>query len=351
MAEDFEANNIGGCSVLVAQSGQTLYRAQFGENVTEQTLFRLASMTKPITAVATMILVERGLLSLDTTVESFYPAFASMQVRGEDGKCFPTDKKITVEQILTHSSGIGSGDAWVEARSRMTAQDRATVGDFVSFLAKQPLSYVPGTKQEYSGVGAFSVLTGIIERVTGIPYGEFLKKEIFDPCEMRNTTFAPNESQWKKMIPMHGKQDGESVIVKTCAGCVFDFYPTENPLGGAGLISSLEDYWHFAQMLAGGGAYGNTRVLSADSVKAISQPRVPKKSEELWGLAVRVIPEGTSNLLPAGCYGWSGAYGTHFWIDPANEIVAIYLKNSQYDGGAGALTARHLEQDVYSSME
>ncbi len=231
---DLEACNIGGCAVLVVQNGKPIYRNCFSTSdgrstpVTENTLFRLASMTKPITAGAVMILVERGLLSLDTTVDSFYPAFAFMQVRGESGAETVCGSKITVEHILTHTSGIGSGDVWVDAVPCMTSRDVATIEDFISFLSKQPLSYVPGTKQEYSAVGAFSVLTGIVEKITSIPYGEFFKKEIFEPCGMHNTTFAPSAEQCSRVIPMHDKIDGACATGKTYEGCVFEFLVSEN---------------------------------------------------------------------------------------------------------------------------
>lgn len=349
---DLELCNIGGASILVAQEGDVVYKGHFGfedmceKVVSDSTLFRLASMTKPITAVATMILVERGLLSLDDTVDSFYPEFSSLKIKEADGTLVPCEKKITIRNILTHSSGISSGTQWQESVKKMTDRDKESVENFVDFISKEPISFVPGSKQEYSGVGAFSVLTGIIQRIVGMPYGSFLEKELFEPCRMVDTTFEPNDDQWQRIIAMHGKENGKNIICKTCDGCVFESIPPRNHVGGAGLLSSLGDYLNFAQMLLNGGIFGGKRVISEASVAEISKPQFFKKAEESWGLGVRVITG--ENSLPVGAYGWSGAYGSHFWIDPSNKIIGIYMKNSWYDGGSGATTSKNFEKDVYS---
>jgi CubicO group peptidase (beta-lactamase class C family) len=262
-----------------------------------------------------------------------------------------TISKITVRQLLTHSSGIGSGAAWERSVKKMSAEDIDNVESFVAFLSKEPLSFLPGTKQEYSGIGAFSVLTGIIQKITGETYAEFLKKEIFEPCQMRNTTFVPSAEQWERVIEMHDKQDGKSKVGKTYEGCVFENIPTQNYLGGAGLISCANDYLNFAQMLLNGGIFDGKRVLSEASVSRISKPRILFTAKEWWGLGVRVISDSQEGELPIGSYGWSGAYGTHFWIDPSNRIIGVYMKNSRYDGGSGAVTSKNFETDVYFSLK
>lgn len=356
VAKDLDASNIGGASVFVAQAGKTLIKEHFGltspqgDPVSDNTLFRLASMTKPITAVATRILVDRGLLSLEDTIDRFYPSFSSMVVYNEGNSVLPSCNKITIRNILTHSSGIGSGRVWTNALTSITNKDIESVDSFVDFLSRQPLSFEPGTKQEYSGIGAFSVLTGIIQQITGMEYEEFLKQELFQPLEMIDTTFEPNESQWKRLISMHDKVAGKKCVGLTYDGCVFEFIPPQNPLGGAGLVSSLHDYCNFAQMLLNRGTFNGIRVISEESVGEISKSQFLHKAGENWGLGVRVVTEGGESPLPVGCYGWSGAYGTHFWIDPNNDLFGIYMKNSRYDGGSGARTARQFEIDVYSAL-
>lgn len=351
---DIALCNIGGASILVAQAGEIVYKGHFGfedmreKSVSDNTLFRLASMTKPITAVAVMILVERGFLSLEDTVDSFYPEFSSVQVQETDGRLVPCEKKITIRNILTHSSGISSGAIWQESVKKMTDKDKESVESFVDFISREPLLFIPESRQEYSGVGAFSVLTGIIQKIVGMPYGSFLKKEIFEPCRMADTTFEPSGEAWQRIIAMHGKENGRNIICKTYDGCVFENIPPQNHLGGAGLLSSLGDYFGFTKMLLDGGVFEGVRIISEASVSEISKSQFFKKEAESWGLGVRVITG--ENSLPVGAYGWSGAYGSHFWIDPSNRIVGIYMKNSWYDGGSGAITSGNFEKDVYSAL-
>ena len=353
--KDLEASNIGCASILVATADEILYKRHFFEEGTpwdglsDKTLFRLASMTKPITAAVTLRLVEQGLLSLEDTVDRFYPEFSSMRVWHPDGKEEPTEQKITVKNLLTHSSGIGSGRALTEASEHPGVVEKSAVEPYVAFLSHLPLSFVPNTAQEYSGVAAFSVLAGILQQVSGLSYDALVKREILDPCGMVDTTFDPTEEQWARMTPMHGKEDGRSVIGQTCEGCVFEDFRPKSYLGGAGLASSLSDYLRFARMLMNGGVSDGVRVLSEESVRAMSSYQFFKRGREAWGLSVRVINED-GGTLPKGAYGWSGAYGTHFWIDPSNGILAIYMKNSRYDGGAGAITSVNFEVDVYSAM-
>ena len=354
-ALDIERCNILGADVLVAEGDGIVYRNSFGfadsngRAFDGGTLFRLASMTKPITAVAVMILVERGLLSLSDTVDKFYPKFKNMK-RIEGGELFDVDTPITVTHLLSHSSGVGSGAAWSYSEKRITDLDYSSVESFVDFLSTQPLSFVPGTKQEYSGIASFSVLTGIIQRVTGIPYPEFLKREIFDPCNMTDTTFTPTTDQWSRLVEMHNRVDGKNAVGITFDGCVFQNVPAENYLGGAGLVSSVSDYYSFAKMLLSGGEINGHRILSPESVRRMTTPIIESEAGESWGLAFRVITGTKKAPLPIGAFGWSGAYGTHFWIDPENDIVAIYMKNSRFDGGSHAVTGRNFELDVYSAL-
>ena len=352
---DLTSCNIGGASALVKQGGRILYKEHFSSDfctVSDRTLFRLASMTKPISAVGAMILVERGLLSLDDRVDRFYSGFSTVATRNEKGEWGEKDidTRVTVRHLLTHTSGIASGVMDGRVERALTDSDRASVDGYVEFLSRSPMSFVPGTMTEYSGVGAFSVLTGIIQKVTDMPYSEYLKSEIFEPCGMVDTTFVPSEEQWGRLIPMHNKRDGVCALGETREGCVFFAYPVTNFLGGAGLISSMSDYLRFAQMLMAAGTSEGGRILSERSVEAIATPLFPKGAGESWGLGVRVITEGGKSPLPVGTYGWSGAYGTHFFIDRANGVIGIYMKNSRYDGGANAVTAANFERDVYSAL-
>jgi CubicO group peptidase (beta-lactamase class C family) len=355
---DIAENNICGCSLAVLQSDKIVYKNHFGTvapdsevKVSDNTLFRLASMTKPITGIAAMIAVDRGLISLDDPIDKYLSEFSSPYVLDENQNRIPVDEKITVRHILTHTSGIGSGKVWQDSVRFINREIKSCVDSFVSFIAKQPLSFIPGTRAEYSGVASFSVLTSIIQKVTGKDFESFLREEIFIPCGMNSTTFVPSDEQWERLIQMHNKKDGKSEIGETHAGCVFSVFPTTNPLGGAGLLSSLEDYIAFARMLYNRGVTNGKRIVSEKSFELYSSPQVSEavqQGKQRWGLSVRVITDENYKRLPVGSFGWSGAYGTHFWVDPLNEIIGIYFKNSSYDGGSGAMTSRNFEKDVYS---
>ena len=317
------------------------------DTVTDTTVFRLASMTKPITTVATMILVERGLLSLNDTLDRFFPAFKSIQIITAAGECSTPQKLPTIKHILTHSSGIGSDP---EKMQRMTDQDRKDLDSTVAFCLRSGLDFEPDSKQQYSGTAAFDVLTRIIELVTNTDFLTFLKKEIFDPCGMQDTTFIPNDEQKARMTEMHCRQNGENAVFAMPNGCVFESVPCTHYLGGAGLVSTLRDYCKFAKMLLHYGKTDTTRILSEDSVKLLCQPQFYKTKAESWGLGMRVITDDSYPYLPKGTFGWSGAYGSHFWVDHSNNVFAVFMKNSKVDGGAANESARNFEKAVYSSF-
>ena len=170
---------------------------------------------------------------------------------------------------------------------------------------------------------------------------------------MSDTTFAPSDEQWARMVTMHDYANGKAFVGKTEAGCVFENIPTSHVLGGAGLISTIEDYGNFAEMLLAGGVFEGARVLSERSVQELATPWVSfalQPKPKRWGLSVKVVTDESYARLPGGCYGWSGAYGTHFWVDSENRITAVYLKNSQYDGGGDAVTNLHFEEDVTAAL-
>ena len=358
---DVAEGRVGGASVLVMQNGETLYKQCFGADssfsVNENTIFRLASMTKPITAIAALIVIERGLLHFDDPIADYLPSYSQMQIAelDENGQPRITGEArtpITIRHLLCHASGIGCTEVGYHYLTNMTQAERATLSASVDRYANMPLSFEPYSKQAYSPTAAFDVLARFIEIVTGVEYGAFLQREIFDPCEMKDTTFVPTAEQWERMIPMHDYRDGKAQVAQTTDGCVFENYPTTHALAGAGLVSTVNDYQNFATMLLDGGIFKGRRIVSQEMIDQMATPQINdplQKGRSLWGLGVRVIVD-QNDILPVGTFGWSGAYGTHFWIDRDNKIAAIYLKNSKFDGGSSAKTAYHLEQDVYSSL-
>ena len=314
----------------------------------------MASMTKPITAAAILILIERGVLSLDDKVSEFLPEFRDIHITQvtqngltDLGKA---QNEITVCNLLTHTSGIGTDPL---KEQKMTYNDKKSIDSAVEFYSKIGLDFEPGTKQQYSPFAAFDVSAKIIEKVSGTDYHDFLMQEIFEPCGMSNTTFTPTREQWNAVIAMHNKIDGKNCDEKMNDDCVFSDFPQTHYLGGAGLVSTLADYSKFAQMLLNKGKVPTKQIIGEDTLRLMSTPFVSEEimpSSERWGLGVRVIVREDYENLPLGAFGWSGAYGTHFWIDPANNIAAVYMKNSLFDGGAGNESARNFEKAVNDSL-
>ena len=352
---DILNNKVFGSAYCVYCDGKTVEKCygtvslNTNEPITNTSIFRLASMTKPITAVATLILSERGLLSLDDSVDKYLPAFRDIEIIDAEGNTQTPKNMPTIRNILSHTSGIVSCP---DKQSRMSETDKKTLDNSIAFYVKSGLDFEPNTMQYYSGSSAFDVLTKIIQIVTRTDYQSFLQKEIFTPCGMNDTTFVPSLEQEKRIVAMHNKVNGENVVFEMPKGCVFEEYPCTHYLGGAGLVSTLQDYCNFAKMLLNQGKTETGRILDEKTFHQLCQPQVSQEvmpGNERWGLGVRVITEDTYPYLPKGVFGWSGAYGSHFWIDPVNKIFAVYMKNSKYDGGSGNESAVNFEKAVYSS--
>ena len=357
---DIASGRVGGAAVLVKQNGEVIYNDFFGSDgrereINEKTLFRLASMTKPITAIAILKQIERGLVSLDDPLEKFIPEYSEMEIGALDenknvriiGKA---KTKITVKHLLSHSSGVGSG-AISGVLDKLTASAQTDLESVTDAYASLPLAFDPYTAQAYSATVAFDLLARIVELTSGVQYDEFLKKEVFEPLGMCDTTFSPTEEQWDRMTLMHSF-DGENASFKPLnKNTIFGGQPLTYFCGGAGLASTLSDYNKFVDMLVSRGKKADgSQFISSELIDLLSAPASVHELArgEIWGLSVRVIT-AADNRIPQGSFGWSGAYGCHFWVDPTNNITAIYMKNSTYDGGSGAKTAKNLETDVYSN--
>ena len=360
---DIESGRVGGVAVAVSQNGQTVYQDCFGDerigiHVSEKTLFRMASMTKPITATAIMLLVDRGELKLDMSIADFLPKFRKMHIgrMKQDGIEYITLAKtpITIRHLLTHTSGLGSGPVGDYIFAKFPVGERKSLAQVVEYYAENPLDFEPYTSQAYSSVHGFDVLARIVEVVSGMAYDKFLEKELFLPLGMEDTTFNPKAEQWSRMIPMHSYENGIGIVTDFPQNSIFWGIPTTCFCGGAGLASTLQDYQKFANMLLNYGSNGKQQLISEKSILEMATPQLPPfimSGQEVWGLGVRVITKESYADLPCGAFGWSGAYGTHFWVDPINRITAIYLKNSLYDGGSGASTAHRFERDVNAALE
>ncbi len=358
MADDIANAKIGGATLIVNQNGERVYEGIFYDEkigeVKENTIYRLASMTKPVVAAAVMIARDRGLLDLDDTAAKYIPGFAEMNIGKLDGNENPVfagkaKGQITIRHLLTHSGGLGSDMIGVKEWDRIPPEPRHSLEKMVGCYTDTLLAFEPGTKQSYSPVMAFDTLGRIIEIVSGMSLGDFLEKEIFSPLGMNDTTFEPNAEQWTRFIPMHNRVDDKAVIADVPANEVFCGVPVTCHCGGGGLASTAEDYSKFAEMLLWGKG-----IIKPETLHEMATPQLPPEvmnGEQVWGLGMRVIVQDSYKNLTKGSFGWSGAFGTHFWVDPVNKITALHMKNSFYDGGSGTRTGYNFEGDVTESLE
>lgn len=363
--DDMAAGRVDGVVVVVNQNGKTVYKNTFGSKVPgagdgdmrTDTIYRLASMTKPITGAAAMIAMQKGYFTPEDEISMYLDGFKDLDIGDvdENGNIIIKGKSkgnVKIKHCLTHSSGIGTGPVGDKIFAGVDFGKMTTLAQIVDFYKDKPLWCEPGEAQLYSPIVGLDIIARIIEIKSGMPYAEFLKKEIFEPLGMKDTTFEPNEEQWERMVGMHNLLDGKSVPHPTFDGCVFLNFPVTYHNGGAGLASTAEDYIKFAQMLLDKGRVGDKQLIDQKLIEEMSKPQLPyhvMPAHEIWGYTVRVITGETYQRLPVGTFGWSGAHGTHFFVDPVNNVCAVYLKNSAYDGGAGALTAAHFEMDVAAS--
>ena len=355
--QDISSQRVCGAAVAVLQHGKLLYEATFGyqhpessEPLRADAILRIASMTKPITAVAVLQLVQQGKLQLQDEVSKYLPQYARIPMADGGYNTVP----LRIWHLLTHTASMEADALSREtARYKIPPENTKTSAGAVDYYAQLPLPFEPGTHRRYSGRVGYDILGRSVEVVSGVEFAEYLQQNIFRPCGMVDTTFAPSEEQWQRVVGMHNYVDGKGVTAPTVPGCVVDNCPVTHPLGGSGLISTLDDYVKFAQMLQQKGMTPNGRILDEVWIDEMARPQLPEEmmSESVnQGLGVRVITGDGYPWLPGGTYGWSGAYGTHYWVDPVNGITAIYMKNSRYDGGSGALTAKHFEEDVFLSI-
>lgn len=353
-ARDLAENKVFGSSYAVYQHGEPLIVRHYGVSDPESgratddgTLYRLASMTKPVTGMAVLMLIESGLISLDTPVKKYIPEFDGVSVITPKGEYLGRAKRdITVLHLLTHTSGLG-----VSKPSRMSDGDRRDYESMLRYYIAEGLDFEPFTMQAYSGIAAFDGLGLIVERVAGESFAAFCREKIFEPLGMTDTTFTPSPEQWSRMAVMHTRTVGKSRVARVYDGCVFENFPADHALAGGGLASSLGDYVRFAEMLRGEGSGLVTRESFKLYRSALVPASVMKNDLHNWGFGVRVITSEAYGALPVGSFGWSGAYGSHFWVDPVNGITAVYMKNSRFDGGAANLSARAFELAVSESGE
>ena len=297
-------------------------------------------MTKVVTGVAVMMMVEEGKVRITDPVSRFIPEFKHLKVavaqeapEGDDqlGSSFymvPADREITVRDLLTHTSGLASGPMSNTTVRPVARQPEDTLADYVPRLGQTALEFQPGTQWSYSPQAGFDTLGRIVEIVSGVPFDEFLQQRVFAPLGMQETAFHATERLKPRLVTAYRR---------TPDGIIRDPNPDRMQsrvyfMGAGGLVMTAEDYLRFGQMLLNGGELNGERLLSPRTVEQMASLHISdtlpgRGVGEGYGLSVRVLSDAIvgGSRLSDGSFGWSGAYGTHFWVDPKEEIVAILM--------------------------
>ena len=340
--------HLAGATVLVARKGRIVAFDTYGRRtvggapITRDTIFRIYSMTKPVTGVALMMLLEEGRFRLDDPVTMHIPEFKDLKVATSfdaQGRPILEDMKRppTIRELMSHSAGFGYGlGAGSPADNLYREIDPLNAGSMRQFIeraAKLPLLFQPGTRYQYSL--SVDIQGYLVEKLSGQPFGRFLEERIFRRLRMKDTGFHLRRDQLPRLAGLYvGGTGGALEETKQVFG-----WPLADPLqppglesGGAGLFSTTMDYARFCQMLLNGGELDGARILSPASVKLMSSNALPEDVARAgfgrgrgFGLNFEVLtdPAAAGSLAGQGSYRWGGAAGTWFWIDPANELFVV----------------------------
>ncbi len=376
-----------GVNTLVARRGKIVHAGQYGSRdkeagtpMTADTIFRLYSMTKPMICTALMTLFEEGKCTLVDPVAKYIPAFGKVKVLQDDALLVDPVRPMNLRDLMTHTSGLVYhflGDSEV---SRMYGQaklfdGKTPLAEAIDDLAQLPLAFQPGTKWKYS-VG-IDVAARVIEVVSGKTLAEFLEERLFAPLGMTDTGFSVPAEKHDRLAAMYGRPDltHPDVTMATQLAAwakgvndridVSTSHPVDSlqtfQRGGHGLFSTTGDYFRFAQMLCNGGTAGKERVIGRKTLDLMHANHIPAGLLPLevgglplpgygFGLGSRVAMDVAQTLAPGsvGEYGWSGAAKTHYWVDPKEEIVALFMTQSMMSFDLPELNLRAL---VYQALE
>lgn len=359
-----------GMSMLVRKEGEELFYINRGyrnreekKDIKRDTIFRLYSMSKPITAVAAMILMEQGKLDLGQCIEDFLPGFANLKVE-ENGVFRPAVKPITCHSLLNMTSGLTYGDENTasgrmigeylqECENRMFTDKAVTTEEFANHIGTIPLAFDPDSSFKY-GLSA-DILGAVVEKVSGMRFGEFLEKYLFAPLVMKDTGFWVPKEQQHRLADAYEMAGKGNMIPYTGNNLVISYRMSQPPAfeaGGAGLASTIDDYGKFAQMLLNEGSLNGVRILSPASVRFLTTGGLSAKQQEAMNLWVgleghtyshlmrRVVDTGrTSGLSREGEYGWDGWLGCYFANFP-KEQMTILMMQQRRDAGTIPLTRK-----------
>jgi CubicO group peptidase (beta-lactamase class C family) len=346
-----EAGDISGAVTLVARKGRIAHFEAHGlmnldskKAMSKDALFWIASMSKPVTGVAIMMLMEEGKLRLNDPVSKFIPEFRGLKVaviQERQGPAaagasaapqfytVPASREITIQDLLTHTAGLLSGGAASAAEAAKIARKPGeTLADYIPRLGSTPLDFQPGSRWSYSPGAGFETLGRVVEIVSGQAFDQFLRQRIFDPLGMKDIVFHPSEDRLPRITTMYHRAGKELQKVDTQARLSNTTYFS----GAGGLMTDAEDYAQFGQMLLNGGQLNGKRLLSPKTVDLMASVFAPdtlpgRPKGRSFGLSVQVISDAIAagSRVSTGSFGWDGAFGTHFWVDPKEKIVGILM--------------------------
>ena len=363
MEQLIEQDDIAGSVVLIAREGELVYHKAYGQRDREagdamqaDDIFRLASMTKPITSVAVMMLYEQGKIRLNDPISQYLPEFANVQVLEMPGTLkgvHSPESPITIRHLLSHTSGLvyhwngRLGEAYNAEGIPMGLVDvDMELEESIAMLTEMPLAFEPGTQWNY-GMNT-DVLGLLVEQVSGLRLDRFLKENIFDPLGMDDTFFYLPDNYLDRLAVVYDRRDGQPIerVPEGIQQYGPNIYSVDYPYGeyrsyfsgGAGLSSTAHDYFKFLQMLLNGGIYEGKRLLSPTTVDLMTRSHIPQLEypdagyKFGLGFRVHVDPAGSGDVWPTGVYDWGGFFNTRFWVDPENEIIGIVM-NQLYPEG------------------
>ena len=323
----------------------------------KETIFPIWSMSKPISIVATMILLERGLIKLSDNISKYIPAMKNMNCETENG-IQPCENQIKIIDLLTHRSGLGyySDPGYGYGYTNSIKYDN--LEEFTNDLSEVVLKFEPGLKYFY-GINQ-AVLGRVIEVVSNQTFFEFLKKELFGPLEMNETKFYLTKQERDRFQPLF-------INTGALKGFTYELnelsYKKNNEacFGGEGLVSTLGDYSNFCKMLLNGGSYNGKKIISQNSINLMTKKYSQSYPNEefadtrklgfYYGFSLFVLenPEIDNTNSTKGIYGWSGYHNTHFWIDPEKQLFAIFLSRSR-QGISNIDTQKEFRRAVYKTI-
>jgi CubicO group peptidase (beta-lactamase class C family) len=359
MQRHIDAHQLAGAVTLVARRGKVVHFETHGwadleskKPMTQDTLFRMASTTKPVTAVAILMLLEEGKVRLNDPVSRFIPEFKDLKVAvpkagSDEPELVPVNRAVTIRDLLTHTSGVGSGGPSSKATAKLLKEWKPTdtLADAVPRCAGIPLDFQPGTKWAYSGLAGFDILARIVEIASGQPFDKFLQQRLFEPLGMKDTFFVVPDDRKSRLATIY--QPSAKGLEKRQLP---SFLNNQAYFSGAGgLTSSTEDYARFAQMLLNGGQLNGKRVLGprtaallgANHVGNLFGGQLGRPKEGLgFGFGVEVVldPIKAGWQRSRGSYGWDGAFGTIFEVDPHEKMIVV-------------LMMQRYSQEIYRDLE